>query len=161
MKCQYFVPIVLGVVGVAYLIQFASPLRVNTDALRFLEIGASASHGKGFLNQGEPSSYPSRLSADSAGSRPRRSGRLGHSHRAEPGVAGCGFGKRRLHPAQVVSARHRGDLHHRDHDLLCWVVIKPVTLPLSDLPSFGISLARRAVFTGSFVFRGVFESGAT
>ena len=40
--------------------------------------------------------------------------------------------------------------------LLCWVFIKPVTLPLSDLPSFGISLARRAVFTGSFVFRGFF-----
>jgi hypothetical protein len=45
--------------------------------------------------------------------------------------------------------------------LLCWVFIKPVTLPLSDLPSFGISLARRAVFTGSFVFREVFETGAT
>ncbi len=149
MKCKYFVPIVLGVVGVAYLIQLASPLRANTDAIRFLEIAASASDGRGFLNQGEPTPYPLGyplilLALDGAGLACSAI-LIGLNLVAlVVGLASAAYILRKSFQLGTEAIFTIGIM-----TLLCWVFIKHVTLPLSDLPYFGISLASLAVFTWS------------
>ena len=46
------------VVALAYCLQVASPLRINTDAYRLLSMAVSASEGNGYLVDGQPDQFP-------------------------------------------------------------------------------------------------------
>ncbi|MEM1154208.1 MAG: hypothetical protein AAGI44_08700, partial [Pseudomonadota bacterium] len=48
----------LTTAALAYLIQVATPLRLNTDAYRLLSLAVSAHEGRGFLVDGEPDQFP-------------------------------------------------------------------------------------------------------
>src|SRR5437868_3308624 len=58
--------VLLGLLATIYILQLYSPLRTNTDATCFLQMGASASDGLGFTccksSQHYPIGYPSLLS---------------------------------------------------------------------------------------------------
>lgn len=47
-----------GLIATAYLLQLASPLRLNADAIVFLSLGASVADGEGPLFHGSPTHYP-------------------------------------------------------------------------------------------------------
>jgi len=50
--------LVLIIVALAYCLQVASPLRINTDAYRLLSMAVSASEGNGYLVDGHPDQFP-------------------------------------------------------------------------------------------------------
>lgn len=50
--------VLLIVVTLAYCVQVASPLRINTDAYRLLSMAASASESQGYLVDGQPDQFP-------------------------------------------------------------------------------------------------------
>jgi hypothetical protein len=54
----YFACVAIFVIAVVYLLQLTSPLRLNTDAMGYLSLTASALDGRGFLDRGEPSHFP-------------------------------------------------------------------------------------------------------
>ena len=41
-----------------YPVQIGGPLRLNTDAVKYLMIADSAAHGQGFVYPGEPTPFP-------------------------------------------------------------------------------------------------------
>lgn len=147
MRWQHASVLALCLLGLVYLLQLASPLRTNTDATMFLSIAASVSDGKGFLLDGKkthfPIGFPLTLSILD---------RLGIACSATliglnllalaAGLACAGylleksFGLERTVTLTVVLL-----------SLLCWVVIKHVTLPLTDIPYMGLSLGSVAVLT--------------
>jgi hypothetical protein len=50
--------LLLIIVALAYCLQVASPLRINTDAYRLLSMAVSASEGNGYLVDGHPDQFP-------------------------------------------------------------------------------------------------------
>lgn len=50
--------LLLIIVALAYCLQIASPLRINTDAYRLLSMAVSASEGNGYLVDGLPDQFP-------------------------------------------------------------------------------------------------------
>jgi len=127
---------------------------MNKDAIEFLEIAASVSDGDGFLTNGQPSHYPPGYPLILAGL--DRAG-MGHSAvliglnlaSLAVGLACAGFILSRSlrigrEPALLLAAM----------TLLSWVVVKHVTLPVSDVPYLGVSLASLALATRATELRG-------
>jgi len=146
--------LVLACLCAGYLVQAASPLRLNTDAIEFLEIAASVSDGQGFLTNGKPSHYPPGY--------PLTLAALDHAGMAHSAsliglnLAALGVG---LACACFILSRSLGI--GRDAlfllasmTLLSWVIVKHATLPISDVPYFGVSLASLALATRAAEARG-------
>ena len=117
-----------------YLIQLASPLRTNTDATIFLDLAASASDGDGFLLDGKPThfpiGYPLVLAALDRAGLASSASMIGLNLIAlAVGLAATAYVLRRDFRLATMSLLSIGIL-----TLLCWVLIKHVTLPLSDIP---------------------------
>ncbi len=113
-----------------YGLQIASPLRLNTDAITLLSMAESASDGHGFTDTQFPIGYPAIVVA-----------------LEKAGVAtGCGLVG--LNVAALATAlacfywlfRRRLGMSARAAMLVCllalgsWILIKHVTLPLTDVP---------------------------
>lgn len=146
--------LVLACLCVGYLIQAASPLRMNKDAIEFLEVGASVSDGDGFLTNGEPSHYPPGYPLILAGL--DRAGLARSSVLIGLNLASLAVG---LACAGFVLSRSLGigrdeALLLASMTLLSWVIVKHVTLPVSDVPYFGVSLASLALATRAGELRG-------
>ena len=124
-----------------YLLQMASPLRLTPDSVIYLSIGASAAEGKGFLFRGYPTlhppGYPALVAAlDLLG--------LGVSWAFVAlnclllalGMAACygvlrlSFGLERPRAAFLCCL-----------SALSYLFLNHATLPLSDIPFFGVSMA--------------------
>jgi hypothetical protein len=149
MNRRRFAPLTFAVLCGAYLIQLLSPLRTNNDATVLLDLAASASDGKGFLLDGKrthfPIGYPLIVAAlDRAGLACSASliglnlGALALGMAATAVILRRSF---RLESGSLLSISIL--------TLLCWVFIKHVTLPLSDLPYFGLAQACLALLTWS------------
>lgn len=135
----------LLLLGVCFLLQVFSPLRLNTDAITLLSMGDSAAHGGGFLKDGQktvfPPGYPALLAILL---------RLGFAHPwviaglnmvslsvgllAAYSVLTCEFFHDRLLVIMICS-----------FFLLSYVVIKHSTIPLTDVPFFCLSMSAVAV----------------
>ena len=120
-----------------YLLQMLSPLRLNTDAVVFLTLGESAASGHGFLFRGHsthfPSGYPMMLAGLDC---------------VRLGVSWAFIGLNCLLAGAAVFASYL--LYQRAFGvsgriaeflcallLLCWILIKHVTLPTSDVAFLG------------------------
>ena len=62
-ECSPLIPIgiakgLLLLVGIAYCLQVVSPLRINTDSYRLLSMAVSAKEGHGYLVEGRPDQFP-------------------------------------------------------------------------------------------------------
>ena len=120
-----------------YLLQMLSPLRLNTDAIVFLTLGESAASSHGFLFRGHsthfPSGYPMMLAGlDCA--------RLGASW-AFVGL-NCLFTGAVVFSSYALYRRAFGLSGQIAESLcalvlLCWILIKHVTLPTSDVAFCG------------------------
>lgn len=146
--------LVLACLCAGYLVQAASPLRMNTDAIEFLEVAASVSDGEGFLTNGKPSHYPPGypliLAALDRAEIARSSVMIGLN------LASLGLG---LACAGFILSRSLGIgrealLLLASMTLLSWVIVKHATLPISDVPYFGVSLASLALATRAAELRG-------
>jgi hypothetical protein len=139
--------LILGLLVLAYFLQLFTPLRTNTDAITFLEIAASASDGHGFLTQGEPSHYPPGYPLLLVGL-----DRVGLACSAV--LVGLNLLSLAIGLVSAAYILHRSFRLEEEAiltimilTLLCWVLIKHVTLPISDIPYLGVGLASVAVLT--------------
>ena len=127
----------LVLLAATYLLQMLSPLRLNTDAIVFLTMGESAASGHGFLFRGQsthfPLGYPIMLAGlDCAG--------LGASW-AFIGL-NCLFASAAVGSSYALYRRAFGVSGQVAEllcalVLLCWVLVKHVTLPTSDVAFLG------------------------
>jgi len=149
-----FLGLVVACLGVGYLVQAASPLRMNTDAIEFLEIAASVSDGDGFLTNGQPSHYPPGyplvLAALDRAGIARSAVMIGLNLAALAMGLACAC----YILARSMEIGRDGLLWLACMTLLSWVIVKHVTLPVSDVPYFGVSLASLAVATRAAESRG-------
>lgn len=137
-----------------YLVQLWTPLRLNGDAVVLLSVASSAADGHGFLDHGKPTHYPPGYPAMVVG--------LERVGAARPwGLVGLnalflciGFA------SAAYVARHYFRLS-RDwagiallFAALDFALIKHFTLPLTDIPFFGISM-----FAVALLVRGERERG--
>jgi hypothetical protein len=129
----------LVIVALAYCLQVASPLRINTDAYRLLSMAVSSSEGNGYLVDGQPDQFPNGYPflvkimlmagiADSAS--------LVALNLLFYAFGLCilwawaaSISERSLAPVVVLWVASS------------WLLIKHATIPLSDAGYFGISLA--------------------
>jgi len=137
------------VLCLAYLIQLASPLRLNTDATSFLTLAASALDGQGFVIDGRPThfpvGYPLMLVALERSGLACSASIIGiNLLMLALGCAGTAYLLRRSFHLQTNVIILIGVL-----TLLCWVFVKHATLPLSDLPYFGFAMACLATLSWS------------
>ena len=137
----------LGLLWGGYLIQLASPLRTNTDATQFLDLAASASDGAGFVVDGKPShfppGYPLVLAALDRVGLACSASFIGLNLLAlAAGLAATAYVLRRSLGLGTLPLLVIANL-----TLLCWVLIKHVTLPLSDIPYFGLAQGCLALLT--------------
>ena len=127
------------VVALAYCLQVATPLRINTDAYRLLSMAVSASEGNGYLVDGQPDQFPNgypflvkiMLSAGIADS-----------------VSFVALNLFFYAFGLCILWAWAASLSGRSLALivvlwvaLSWLLIKHATIPLSDAGYFGISLA--------------------
>jgi hypothetical protein len=139
----------LGLLGAGYLVQLVSPLRTNTDATVFLDLAATASDGGGFLVQGKrthfPIGYPIILAAlDRAGLACSASFIGLNLIAMAAGMASTAFVLKRSLRLETPTVWAITLM-----TMLCWVFIKHVTLPLSDIPYFGLAQGCLALLTWS------------
>jgi hypothetical protein len=137
------------VLCLAYLIQLASPLRLNTDATSFLTLAASFLDGQGFMIDGQPThfpvGYPLMLAAlEWAGLACSASITGVNLLMLAVGCACTVYLLRRSFNLQTNIIALIGVL-----TLMCWVFVKHATLPLSDLPYFGFAMPCLAALTWS------------
>lgn len=132
--------VVACVLGMAYAAQLWSPLRLDRDAIVLLSLASSTAHGSGMLFHGQPTHYPPGYPMMVVGL--ERLGIAGSATLVLLNLCCLAIGiacahrilRRQLSlPSAVASAVCTCTL-------LSFVVIKHVTLPLSDLPYFGLSL---------------------
>ena len=131
--------LLLIMVALAYCLQVASPLRINTDAYRLLSMAVSASEGNGYLVDGHPDQFPNgypflvraMLSVEIATS-------------SSLIALNLFFYAVGLFVLWACAA----SLFERSLVLIVvlwvassWLIIKHATIPLSDAGYFGISLA--------------------
>jgi hypothetical protein len=139
----------LCLLGIAYIVQLASPLRVNKDAQSLLGIASSASDGNGFLLNGKRSHFPIGYPLLVIGLE-----RVGLANSA--GFIGLNLLAIAAGTVATASLLKRS-FGFADEPilaiailtLLCWVYIKHVTLPLSDIPYFGLAQSSLALLTWS------------
>jgi hypothetical protein len=143
--------LVLLVAG--YLLQLATPLRLNTDAYRLLSMAVSAAEGRGFLVDGRPDQYPLGYPLMVLGL--LKAGLASSAALVFINLAALAVG---LFCVWQIVAALGFDFRQRLvvvlATLLSWVVIKHVTLPLSDLPYLGVSLASLACLQAFWTARG-------
>ena len=136
-KYFFFVALlVAGVFAFGYLIQVFSPLRLNTDSVRLLSMAVSAYQGNGYLVQNQPDQYPVgypflvRLLLQ-----------VGWANSATLIFLNLFF----LAVAIFVLLRVSEDGSRLESSLLVayifssWILIKHITLPISDVAYLGIS----------------------
>jgi hypothetical protein len=140
MRHRQYLFCLLAALSALYLIQLASPLRLNTDATSFLTLAASRVDGQGFVIDGQPThfpvGYPLMLVALESMGVACSASIIGLNFvMLALGCAGTGYLLRR-------SFRFGTDaiIFICAMTLLCWVFVKHATLPLSDLPYFGLSM---------------------
>ncbi len=130
----------LALLGALYGLQMASPLRLNTDAIVFLFLGQSAAAGKGFLVHGQPTHFPAGYPAMLAG-----------LDAAGLGASWAYIGLNCVFVAAAVWCSYR--LYRQAFDfsgvmasalcvlvLLCHVLVKHLTLPISDTVFMGLAM---------------------
>ena len=137
---KYFV-MALAVLSIAYLLQIYSPLRLNTDAIAYLSMAASAADGDGFNFNARrlpfPIGYPALLAGlDRAG--------LGAS-RVFTGLncllLALGLAASYALLRRVFKLPRRVATLLCCLTLLCYVFVKHVPLPMAEIPFFGVSMA--------------------
>jgi hypothetical protein len=127
----------LVLLAATYLLQMLSPLRLNTDAIAFLTMGESAASGHGFLFRGQSTHFPLGYPIMLAG-----------LDRAGLGASWAFIGLNCLFASAAVGSSYA--LYRRAFGvsgqvaellcalvLLCWVLVKHVTLPTSDVAFLG------------------------
>jgi hypothetical protein len=133
----------LGVLVVGYLLQLATPLRINTDSYRLLSMAVSAAEGHGFVVDGRPDQFPVGYPLVVLG---LLKARLANSTTLVF-VNLLALASAMILVWQLV-ARAGFDVRYRLVVVLAtlssWVVIKHVSIPLSDLPYLGVSIASLA-----------------
>ena len=139
-KLGFFRSLLL-LLGICYLLQVFSPLRLNTDAIAILSMGESAAHGGGFLDSGQktvfPPGYPALLAVLLT---------LGLAH---PWViVGLNVVFLTVGLYAVNSLLIREFFEDRavvliicSFFLLSYVVVKHFTIPLTDVPFFCLSMS--------------------
>jgi hypothetical protein len=137
------------VLCIAYLIQLASPLRLNTDATSFLTLASSVLDGQGFVIDGEPTHFPVGyplmvVALERAGLACSASIIGINLFMLALGCAGTAYLLRRSFHLQTNVITLIGVL-----TLLCWVIVKHATLPQSDVPYFGFAMACLATLSWS------------
>jgi len=153
-RCKAWPYVATALIAVAYLLQLASPLRLNADAIVLLSLGASIADGEGQVFHGSPTHFPPGypyLIATLDRLQIARSGTLiavnllalsvglisilvvGRLALATPYAAACA--------AAGLTA-------------LNWLTIKTVTLPISDVVYLGLSLLALATIARLEVERG-------
>jgi len=136
-----------AVVFCIYVLQAASPLRLNGDAVALLSLARSVAEGGGLVYHGTPTHYPPGYpflvaALDRAGWARSSVFIMLNIGFVALGLAGVyyvcrkAFGLDRLGAVIVL-----------DLSLLSYVMIKHVTLPHTDIPYFGLSFAALAVLT--------------
>jgi hypothetical protein len=151
--------IVVAVLGagfaIGYAIQAATPLRLNTDAVTFLEMAASATDGHGFPKTRYPPGYPAIVSGLE---------RIGAATSA--GLVACNIAATAAALAAffwIFTRRLR--LSTEASAAIClvsaasWVWIKHVTLPLSDMPFLGVSAVAILLITMAETEHGLRRTG--
>jgi hypothetical protein len=131
--------VILGL-SIFYLLQLASPLRLNTDAVVFLSLAESFINGHGFLYKGMPShfppGYPALLSLlDFVG--------LSYSWGfIAANIIFLAIGNIILFYICRKKLRFNKTYSYIVIilSLLSWVMIKHITLPLSDITFYGLSM---------------------
>jgi hypothetical protein len=123
-----------------YLLQLVSPLRLNTDATSFLTLAASFLDGQGFVIDGRPThfpvGYPLMLVALARTGLACSASIIGlNMIMLASGWAGAAYLLRRSFGFDTALVSLLCAM-----TLLSWVFVKHVTLPLSDVPYFGISM---------------------
>ena len=141
MRHKHFLFCALFVLCFAYLIQLASPLRLNTDATSFLTLAASSRDGQGFVIDDRPThfpmGYPSMLVALEWSGLGSSLGIIGlNLVMLASGCASTAYLLRRSFQFETSVISLICML-----TLLSWVFVKHATLPLSDVPFFGVAMA--------------------
>ena len=137
-KASKLLTLALALLAVIYLLQMASPLRLGSDSLVLLNIGASVADGHGFLYHGTPTHFPSGYPAMVA-----LLNHLGLASSWSFILMNCAFLGVALgacysfyrNPLNLSPALAIG--------LCClitlsYVLVKHVTLPMSDVPFLGV-----------------------
>ena len=128
---------VLVLLAATYLLQMLSPLRLNTDAIVFLTLGESAASGHGFLFRGHSTHFPSGYPIMLAGLDCARLGASWAFIGLNCILAGAAvFSSYALYRRAFGVSRQIAELLC-SLVLLCWVLIKHVTLPTSDVAFLG------------------------
>jgi hypothetical protein len=146
---QHYLTGAFVVLCLAYLIQLASPLRLNTDATSFLTLASSFLDGQGFVIDGRPTHFPVGY--------PLMVVALERSGLAcSASIIGINLLMLALACASTAYLLRRSFQLQTDVivfigilTLLCWVIVKHATLPQSDLPYFGFAMACLATLTWS------------
>jgi len=146
---QHYLTGAFVVLCLAYLLQLASPLRLNNDATSFLTLASSILDGQGFEIDGRPAhfpvGYPLMLVALERSGLACSASIIGLNllMLALACASTAYLLRRSFHlPTNVIT--FIGIL-----TLLCWVIVKHATLPLSDLPYFGFAMACLAALSWS------------
>src|SRR5579862_5389355 len=137
--------IVLLLLGIFFVLQVFTPLRLNTDAMVLLSMGESAAHGGGFLDDGQktvfPPGYPALLAVLM---------NIGLAH----SWAIVGLNVALLSVGLFVTYYLFIQEFFKDKTavlficsffLLSFVVVKHVTVPLTDIPYFCCSMSSLGV----------------
>jgi hypothetical protein len=137
---DYAAAALLALLVAGYLLQLATPLRINTDAYRLLSMAVSAAEGHGFLVDGHPDQYPPGYPLMVLGL--LKAGLASSTTLVFVNLMALAAG---LLCMWKIAERAGFDFRQRLVVILAtlssWVVIKHVTLPLSDMPYLGMSLA--------------------
>jgi len=144
-KFQRWATSFLCALSVVYILQMFTPLRLTRDSVVYLQMAGSAVNGEGFLAHGEPTRYPPGYPAIL-------------TLLLKTGMAGswsfvalnCVFLSAGLLGSFVVYRRALKFSSWVGVLLCClvllnWVFVKHITLPLSDIPYFGVSQASLAL----------------
>lgn len=129
----------------AYLVQCYSPLRLNLDVIHFVTVAASAADGEGFLFKDTPTYYPIGYAALLSGLE-----RIGLGISWAFVALNCLFIAVGVGASYALYRMHFGYARNAALGLCClvllsYVLVKHVTLPMSDVPFLGASLAAVAV----------------
>ncbi len=144
-----FAQSLLALLAICFVVQAFSPLRLNPDAIALLSVGESVAHGRGFFDYGKmtvfPPGYPALLAV------------LLRTGLAHPWVI---VGLNVVFLSAGLLATYALLIHDFFEDkatvllicsffLLSFVVIKHVTLPLTDVPFFACSMCCLALMNQS------------
>lgn len=137
-RSTWLLGIAATLLAFAYLLQTASPLRLNTDSILLLSMSASAADGKGFLFHSGATRFPTGYPAIVA-----LLDRMGLASSGSMILLNCAFVAATL-IAYYIFCRYWLDLPPRLSTGLCsvvmlsFVLVKHVTMPLGDVSFLGL-----------------------